>query len=117
LLDEEVIFPGFESNSPKSIFPLVQVFANRKEVAPCGSNLLARMFFISGARRGYEDQCKHNSPLHLAACKPPGIARTFGKVWNNLLYRKTKNCQFSRVPFPDLRGNIRYRFLVETLRI
>jgi hypothetical protein len=107
LLDEEVIFPGFESNSPKSIFPLVQVFAKRKEAAPYGGSLLARLFFISGAKHGYEDQCKHNTPLHLAAYKPPGIARTFGKVWNNLLYRKMKNCQFLRVSFPDLRGNIR----------
>ena len=107
MLDEEVIFPGFESNSPKSIFPLVQVFANRKEVAPCGSNLLARMFFISGARRGYEDQCKHVSPLHLAAYKPPGIAHTPGEVWNNLLYRKTEKCQFLRIALPDLSGNIR----------
>jgi len=32
LLDEEVICPGFESNSPKFIFALVQVFAKRKEV-------------------------------------------------------------------------------------
>jgi hypothetical protein len=102
-----VIFSGFESNSPKFIFALVQVFAKRKEVAPYGSNLLARVFFISGAERGYEDQCKHCVPLHLAAYKPPEIARTFGKVWDNLLYRKTKNCQFLRVPFPDLSGNIR----------
>jgi hypothetical protein len=107
LLDEEVIFPGFESNSPKSIFPLVQVFANRKEVAPCGNNLLARMFFISGARRGYEDQCKHVSPLHLAAYKPPGIAHTSGEVWDYLLYKKVKKWQFLQVALPDLRGNIR----------
>jgi hypothetical protein len=69
---------------------LALVFANRKEVAPCGSNLLARMFFISGARRGYEDQCKHNSPLHLAAYKPPGIARTPGEVWNNFVIQEVQ---------------------------
>ena len=107
MLDEEVIFPGFESNSPKFIFALVQVFAKRKEVTPYGSNLLARIFSISGAKRGYEDQCKHNSPLHLAAYKPPGIARTPGEVWNNLLYRKTEKCQFLRIALPDLSGNIR----------
>ena len=111
------MFSGFESDSPKFIFSLVQVFAKRKEAAPYGGNLLARLFFISGAKRGYEDQRKHFVPLHLAAYKPPEIVHTFGKVWDNLLYRKTKNCQFLRVAFPDLSGNIRYRFLVETLRI
>jgi hypothetical protein len=78
-----------------------------KEAVPYGSNLLARIFFTSGAKRGYEDQCKHKSPLHLAAYKPPEIVRTFGKVWDSLLYRKTKKCQFLRVPFPDFSGNIR----------